>query len=90
MIDKSRRAIIVMTPAFLESNWTRAEFFHATAKAIDDPFFKVIIIMLKPIDDVQYIVPGIKEFLMVHTYIEWNNGSDKFWKRLKKALPKKH
>ena len=76
-----------MSPDFLESKWTRAEFFHATAKTLDDPFFKVIIIMLKPIVHVQDTVPGIKEFLMLHTYIEWNNSNDKFWKRVKKALP---
>lgn len=78
-----------MTPDFLESNWTKAEFKIATTRAIDDPFFKVIIIMLKSIEEIEDVSPDIKEFIKFHTYIEWNNGNDKFWKNLKRALPVK-
>lgn len=78
-----------MTPNFLESNWTKAEFKLATTRAIDDPFFKVIIIMLRSIEDIQDVSPDIHEFIKLHTYIEWNNGNAAFWKKLKCALPVK-
>lgn len=78
-----------MTPNFLESEWTKAEFKLATTRAIDNPFFKVIIIMLKSIEDIKDVAPDIKEFIKFHTYIEWNNGNAAFWKKLKKALPSK-
>ncbi|XP_060577096.1 uncharacterized protein LOC132734378 isoform X2 [Ruditapes philippinarum] len=96
-VEGSRRTIMVLTPRYVESEFTRFEYQKAQTEMLKRKH-RIIPIMLEDISEVSDIDKNLKGIIGSVTYLEWpstedtSNSSkklDKFWKRLQLSLPKK-
>ncbi|KAK7573831.1 hypothetical protein V9T40_011022 [Parthenolecanium corni] len=87
-VKDSRRTIIILSPNFLTSFWGKMEFHEAYIKAMKERCPRVIVILLKDIDDKIKLDDELKVYLRTYTYIKWHDS--RFWPKLKYALPHKH
>ncbi|XP_041358469.1 uncharacterized protein LOC121375221 [Gigantopelta aegis] len=93
-IESSRRTILVLTPNYLESEFTRFEWQRAHTEMLKLKH-KVVPIILNSITDVRSNMDGtMKTILDSITYIEWpgvdnDKALKKFWKQLELSMPKK-
>lgn len=79
----SRKTLIVLSPNYLKSAWSKLEFRTAHTKAMLDGKVRVIVIVYEDID-IKNLDPELKWYLETNTYIKW--GDYNFWLRLKGAL----
>lgn len=84
-VNDSKRTIIVLSPNFLASFWAKMEFHEAYIKAMKERCPRVIIILLRDIDDQVKLDDELKVYLRTYTYIKWHDP--RFWSKLKYALP---
>ena len=96
-VEGSRRTILILTPRYVESEFTRFEYQKAQTEMLKRKH-RIIPIMLEDISNVSDIDKNLKGIIGSVTYLEWpgaedsNSSSkklDKFWKRLQLSLPKK-
>lgn len=83
-VENSKRTIIVLSPNFLESVWTRMEFRLAHLKAIKERRARVVVILLSQVDT-DKLDPELKAYITMNTYVKW--GDPWFWEKLRYALP---
>ena len=91
----SRRTILLISPSFVRSEFTRFEYQVAQQEMLKRKH-RIIPVLLDDISDCQSSMdPNLKTILSSVTYLEWPGDScpdkkvDKFWKRLQLSLPKK-
>jgi hypothetical protein len=93
-VDKSRRALIILTPSFLRSEWCREEYVIAQSQQ------KAVFIKMKLDEDEEKELnrllaltenKPIKENLETRTYLKWTGKENdkEFWKWLAYLLPHK-
>ncbi|XP_045163074.2 uncharacterized protein LOC123527575 [Mercenaria mercenaria] len=96
-VEGSRRTILILTPRYVESEFTRFEYQKAQTEMLKRKH-RIIPIMLEDISEMSDIDKNLKGIIGSVTYLEWpgsdesTNSSkklDKFWKRLQLSLPKK-
>ncbi|XP_077982524.1 uncharacterized protein LOC144437455 [Glandiceps talaboti] len=95
-IKDSRRTILILSPAFVESEWCDYEVLMAHREMIGLKQ-KLIPLMFDDVTKMGNIRPSLKSILNTITYISWPGEGDnvnakdvdKFWKRLVKAMPRK-
>ncbi|XP_070565311.1 uncharacterized protein [Ptychodera flava] len=93
-IKNSRVTILVLSPAFAQSVWCTYEVAHAYHEVINLEH-KIIPIMFEDITNGNVeIKPGLRMVLDTISYISWpKHGTpkdkDKFWKKLRQAMPPK-
>ena len=93
-IESSRRTILVLSPNYLESEFTRFEWQRAHTEMLKLKH-KVVPIILDDIADVRDNMDGtMKTILDSITYIEWPGADNekalrRFWKQLELSMPKK-
>ncbi|XP_054087016.1 protein toll-like [Zeugodacus cucurbitae] len=80
-VAKSHRMIIVLSPHFVASLWTRMEYKMAHQFAIK----RVIIIKYGDIADVSSFDSELKAYLRMNTYLE--SEDPRFWQKLRYAMP---
>ena len=91
-VEKSRRTILLLTPSYIQSNWTQFEYAVAHHRMIEKKI-QIVPIILEDISKVTNIQKGLRHILDTITYIEWP-GSDnskklgEFWERLRLSMPK--
>ena len=81
-IEKSRRVICIMSKDFLESEYCQQEL-----KLMMGNVHKVIVILLDPTILKESTNVQLTQYFRTHTYLDYDNGSDRFWKRLIYSLP---
>ncbi|XP_052257830.1 toll-like receptor 13 isoform X1 [Dreissena polymorpha] len=92
-VENSRRTILVVSPHYLTSNFTKMEWQLAQQKMLERKN-KIIPILLEDISPHKDTIdPNLKSILDSVTYIEWPGDQskkiDKFWQRLNLSMPKK-
>ncbi|XP_060072655.1 uncharacterized protein LOC132552494 [Ylistrum balloti] len=94
-IDNSRRTILVLTPRFVTSEFTRFEYQIAQQEMLKRKH-KIIPILLEDISDVNDDMdPNLKQIINSVTYIEYpgKDPSEKkinhFWRKIVLSMPKK-
>ena len=83
-VDRSKRMVMVLYEAFLDSHWCMFEFHTAHARVVEEHHSYIIIILL---DDVRQMEldETLRSYMRTHTYL---SIEDKwFWKKLYYALP---
>lgn len=96
-IENSRRTILILTPRYLESEFTRFEYQKAQTEMLKKKH-RIIPVVL---EDISTIISSnmdkhLKAIIDTVTYLEWpfdaecsTKKLEKFWKRLHLSLPKK-
>ncbi|XP_046361619.2 cell death abnormality protein 1-like [Haliotis rufescens] len=93
-IEKSRRTILVLSPKYMESDFTRFEYQVAHNEMLKQKH-KVIPLLLEDISQQKHLTDRtLTSILKSITYIEWpRNGEENklktFWRRLELSLPKR-
>ncbi|KAH3734209.1 uncharacterized protein LOC127849532 [Dreissena polymorpha] len=92
-VENSRRTILVVSPHYLTSNFTKMEWQLAQQKMLERKN-KIIPILLEDISSHKDTMdPNLKSILDSVTYIEWPGDQskkvDKFWQRISLSMPKK-
>ncbi len=87
-LKKSRKAIVVLSPSFLQSNWCHFEFKMARQIDIEENRDTVILVILESISG-QSISRTLTSMLQQRTYLCWTNeteGQRLFWSQMVDAL----
>ena len=69
-IESSNNAIILMSSGFTSSRWCADEFIHCYIEHIEDPSFKLFIIMMEAVRDLPDLTPNMKKLFAKQTYLE--------------------
>ncbi len=89
-IEDSNKVLLILSPAFLQSDWCQFEVRMAREKLVKDRRDSLVLVIYKPLD-----VPGVRlprkliRILEKKTYVEWTTddaGQDLFWDKLSRAL----
>ncbi|GAB1600089.1 uncharacterized protein LOC115215177 isoform X1 [Argonauta hians] len=93
-IEKSRRTILVLSPDYVISEWTRMEYQVAHQEMLKK-HHKIIPIIFRSIDSID-IDKNLSYIIKSITYLEWpesdendENKIKKFWQKLRLTMPKK-
>ncbi|KAI8420581.1 hypothetical protein MSG28_007829 [Choristoneura fumiferana] len=84
-VRAARRTLVVVSAGFLRSEWARAEFRAAHARALREGRARVIVVLL---GEARPALPPDDElgaYLRTNTYVQW--GDPWFWPKLQYALP---
>lgn len=89
-IESSRYTILIISPTYIESMWTRMEYQIAQQNMLKFKH-KIIPIIYKDITHVKNVDLNLKTMLKSITFLQWPGEGDKsertfFWKQLKRAL----
>ena len=68
-IAKSNSAIIVMSQAFIDSDWGPEEFAHCYLENMKDPTFKIYMIMMQPVECLDNLSEYMNSFMESRTYL---------------------
>ena len=72
-IQNSNSAIIVMSQEYVNSLWCKEEFEQCYMEHLKDPAFKLFVIMLQPIGELDGTSEYMKSFFANKTYLERND-----------------
>ena len=68
-IKKSNTAIIVMSQNFVNEKWCREEFKLCYGENLEDPAFKLFVIMMQPVDTLENTSEYMQSFFASKTYL---------------------
>ena len=68
-VTKSNGAIIVMSQAFIDSDWCQEEFAHCYLENMKDPAFKIFMIMMQPAECLDNLSEYMHNFTASRTYL---------------------
>ncbi|KAK3602706.1 hypothetical protein CHS0354_017148 [Potamilus streckersoni] len=93
-VENSRRTIIILSPRYLESEFTQFEYQKAQHEMLKKKH-RIIPVLLEDISHIRgKMDKNLESIIDTVTYIEWPGEenakrADKFWKRVELSLPKK-
>ncbi|XP_045123796.1 toll-like receptor 13 [Portunus trituberculatus] len=89
-VDRSRKVLVVLSPAFVDSSWCMLELQLASHKILDERRNKLILVLLEALPS--HSQPKKLRFLLrSRTYLAWHGdpeGQRLFWVRLQRAVTK--
>ena len=69
-VSRSNSAIIIMSQEFVNSMWCKKEFQHCFIENMNDPAFKLFLIMMQPADSLEGLTKCMTSFIAEKTYLE--------------------
>ena len=69
-IENSNSAIIIMSQAFIYSEWCKYEFEQCFIENMNDPAFKLLVIMMQPANNLKDMSRYMKSFFNSKTYLD--------------------
>ena len=69
-IKSSNNAVILMSAGFTTSRWCADEFTHCYIEHVEDPAFKLFVIMMEPLERLTHVTPNMRLFLL--NKLIWN------------------
>ena len=69
-IKSSNNAIILVSNGFMNRNWCVKEFTHCYIKHVEDPTFKLFLIMMKPVGELPQLSLNMNDLIRKQTYLE--------------------
>ena len=69
-ISQSNSAIIIMSQEFVNSLWCKKEFEQCFIENMNDPAFKLFLIMMQPADTLEQLTEYMTSFITQKTYLE--------------------
>ena len=69
-IKTSNSAIIVMSQSYVDSMWSRDEFEGCYVENLEDPAFRLFVIMMQPVDTLQSMNEYMDSFFASKTFLE--------------------
>lgn len=92
-IENSRRTILILSPAYIQSEWCRLEYQKAQHEMLKLRH-KIIPVMLDDVTHLTSVDRNLQTILDTVTYIRWpgeqdSKSNDKFWKLLQLSMPKR-
>ena len=69
-VKNSNSAIIIMSRNFVNSKWCQVEFANCYKETMQDPAFKLFVIMMEPADKLTNLTECMKSFIMTKTYLQ--------------------
>ena len=72
-IQKSNSAIIIISQDFVNSVWCREEFADCYVENMNDPAFKLCVIMLQPVEELENLSEYMTSYFSRYTYLEKND-----------------
>lgn len=90
-VEKSWRAVFVLSAHFVKSEWCHYELYFASHQRLSRGADSIVLVLLEPLP--QYLIPSkyyqLKSMMSRHTYLEWPQDRVKqrlFWANLRAAL----
>ena len=83
-IKSSNSAIVLMSQSYVDSMWCRDEFEGCYVENLEDPAFRIFVIMMQPVDTLKNMDEYMKSFLASKTYLE--KGDSKLSERIAEYL----
>ena len=68
-INNSNSAIIVTSQDYVDSLWCKEEFEQCYIEHMKDPAFKLFVIMMQPVEDLEHISVYLERFFTQKTYL---------------------
>ena len=68
-ITKSNSAVIVLSHAFIDSDWCQEEFTHCYLENMQDPAFEIFMIMIQPAEYLDNLSEYMQSFMESRTYL---------------------
>ncbi|XP_047987072.1 protein toll-like [Leguminivora glycinivorella] len=84
-VREARRTLVVVSRGFLRSEWARAEFREAHARALREGRSRVIVVLLGELPAADSEDDELRVYLRTNTYVAWSDAW--FWRKLQYALP---
>lgn len=87
-VERSRKVVMVLSPAFVDSSWCMFELQLASHKILDERRDKLILVLLEALPT-QRQPKKLRFLLRSRTYLAWNDDPDGqrlFWVRLQRAV----
>jgi protein toll len=86
-VEQSRRTLIVLSKAYVDSMWTKLEFRAAHTQALQDKTQRVILVVRDKdvIADKESMEEDLQRYISLNTYLECEDPW--FWQKLRYALP---
>ena len=69
-IKSSNNAIVLVSTGFINSRWCMNEFSHCYIEHVEDPSFKLLVIMMEPGVNLTDLPPNMKKLVTEQTYLE--------------------
>ena len=69
-IKSSNNAVILVSTGFINSRWCMNEFSHCYIEHVEDPSFKLFVIMMQPMKELPQLPLNMKELVTEQTYLE--------------------
>lgn len=90
-VEKSRRAVFVLSAHFIKSEWCHYELYFASHQRLARGSDSIVLVLLEPLP--KYTIPSkyyqLRSMMGRHTYLEWPQDRAKhrlFWANLRAAL----
>jgi len=86
-VESSRRTLIVLSKAYIESMWTKMEFQAAHTQALQDKTQRVILVVRDKsvIENKSKMEENLQRYISLNTYLDCEDPW--FWQKLRYALP---
>ena len=80
-VQSSRRTIIVLSTAYIESMWTKLEFRAAHTQALEDRCRRLILVVRDQLPPVDSLDPDLQKYISLNTYLD--SADPWFWQKLR-------
>ena len=69
-IQNSNSVILVMSQGFVDSPWCQQEFEYCHTEHMNDPAFKLFIILMQPVESLKNLSECMKQYFVQETYLQ--------------------